>query len=53
MNGINQLNRIRFPWESEDYCGRPNGCGRGKKVDKKVDKKVTPIVKEQAKTLSF
>ena len=39
-------------------CEGQLGCGGkyprwSKVVDKKVDKKVTPIVKEQAKTLSF
>ena len=38
-------------------CEGQLGCDaylpRWNKLDKKVDKKVTPIVKEQAKTLSF
>ena len=56
-NSLILITKFRHPWEREDYCGRPDGCGRDKKVvkkvDKKVDKKVTPIMKEQAKTLSF
>ena len=50
-------------WSHWRWNRKPTGCEgqlgcdainpRWSKVDKKVDKKVTPIVKEQAKTLSF
>jgi len=43
----------REPTGCEGQLGCDARYPRWNKLDKKVDKKVTPIVKEQAKTLSF
>ena len=47
----------RNRWNRDDACAGRKGCDPVVKPDfgwqKKDDKKVTPIVKEQPKTLSF
>ncbi len=61
-----KMSQNRWNWNNRDDggCAGRKGCDpvirpfpprvdRYNRLDKKVDKKVTPIVKEQAKTLSF